>query len=313
MIKICKNYSKVVNAITHPFPHHADEVFATVMLAVLFPVNLFRTRDQDIIDNTDAIVYDAGFQFDPGKKRFDHHQKGFSEARADGTIYSSAGLIWHEYGVDIIKKIDESGEIDDEVAAKAASLVDESLIRGIDASDNGQLEENGLVSVSSVIASLNPLWDMDEDPDECFIEACSIAELILKRKIEEAISSVHGRKVVEKLIRDAKGTVITSDKFINGWVEMIAGSKEPQAKDLLYAIYPNTDGDEWCIQAIPPNAEKMIEQRKPFPENWRGLRGQEFAATSGVESAIFCHKAGFFAATRTKDDAIRLANIASTS
>ena len=84
MINIHKFYSEKINAITHVAPHHADEVFATVMLSVLFPVELLRTRDQEIIKNTKAIVYDVGGEFDPSKKRFDHHQKSFSEIRDDG-------------------------------------------------------------------------------------------------------------------------------------------------------------------------------------------------------------------------------------
>ena len=50
MINIHKFYSEKVNSITHVAPHHADEVFATAMLSVLFPVELFRTRDQEIIE-----------------------------------------------------------------------------------------------------------------------------------------------------------------------------------------------------------------------------------------------------------------------
>ena len=54
MVRVHKTYSKAVNAITHTPPHNADEVFATAMLAILFPVELYRTRDQAIIDSTDA-------------------------------------------------------------------------------------------------------------------------------------------------------------------------------------------------------------------------------------------------------------------
>ena len=77
MVRVHKTYSEAVNAVTHTAPHHADEVFATAMLAILFPMELFRTRDQNAISNTKAIVYDVGGEFDPARKRFDHHQKSF--------------------------------------------------------------------------------------------------------------------------------------------------------------------------------------------------------------------------------------------
>lgn len=95
-----------INAITHTPPHHADEVFATAMLAMVSNVELLRTRNPKLIENNpDAIVYDVGGKYDPESKRFDHHQRDFAEARPDGTPYSSAGLIWREYGSDIVKKL----------------------------------------------------------------------------------------------------------------------------------------------------------------------------------------------------------------
>ena len=123
MIEVLESFGPRVNAITHTAPHHADEVFATVMLAALSDVVLYRTRDKSIIDSSDAIVYDVGGEFDPKRKRFDHHQKNFSESRRDGIKYSSAGLIWREYGVEIVKKL--SGEL----RRSGLVLDDEEMIR----------------------------------------------------------------------------------------------------------------------------------------------------------------------------------------
>ena len=196
MINIHKFYSEKVNSITHVAPHHADEVFATAMLSVLFPVELFRTRDQEIIENTKAIVYDVGGEFDPIRKRFDHHQKSFSEIRDDGISYSSAGLIWREYGASIVKSMAKTRPIDGVMTAEVVSLVDEALIRGIDARDNGQGEKGDSMSVSSVISACNSLWDENEDADMCFLRACDLATAILVREIKVAISTVRGRKLV---------------------------------------------------------------------------------------------------------------------
>ena len=206
MINIHKFYSEKVNAITHVAPHHADEVFATAMLSILFPVELLRTRDQEIIKNTKAIVYDVGGEFDPIRKRFDHHQKSFSEIRDDGISYSSAGLIWREYGASIVKSIAKTGVIDDVMTAEVVSLVDEALIRGIDARDNGQGEKGDSMSVSSVISACNSLWDENEDADMCFLRACDLATAILVREIKVAISTVRGRKLVaDKISLSAVG------------------------------------------------------------------------------------------------------------
>lgn len=312
MVRVHKSYSKAVNAITHTAPHHADEVFATAMLAILFPVELHRTRDQAIIDSTNAIVYDVGGEFDPARRRFDHHQKSFSEIRPDGITYSSAGLIWREYGVEIIKKLGEDKEIDDEMALEVMSYVDNALIRGIDARDNGQGEKGDSMSVSSVISTFNALWDEDEDADACFVKACEIAGMILEREVKVAISSACGRKLIADQIKAADGAVLIMDKFIGGWLEEVVTSDDPKATNLLYAVFPAISGD-WNIQAIPPTIDDIMSQRKPFPEGWRGLRDEELVRASGVETAIFCHMAGFFAVAETKEDAISLAKKAVNS
>lgn len=306
MVRIHKIYSPAVNAITHTAPHHADEVFATAMLGFLFPVELYRTRNQTIINNTDAIVYDVGEKFAPNEKRFDHHQKSFSEVRPDGTFYSSVGLIWREYGIEIVRKIGKNKGIDDEMAAEVVSRVDSVLIRGIDAKDNGQAEIDDSMSISSLISMFNAIWDEDENVDDCFVKACEMAELILKREIKVAISSVCGRKLIANMIKASNGAVLIMDRFIGGWLEEVVSSDAPEAARLLYAVFPAVDGD-WNVQAIPPSADNMLAQRKAFPEEWRGLRDAELARVSGVKTAVFCHKAGFFAVARTKEGAIALA------
>lgn len=306
MVRVNKVYSETVNAITHTAPHHADEVFATAMLAVLFPVELFRTRNQSIINNADAIVYDVGGEFDPEKKRFDHHQKGFSEVRPDGITYASAGLIWREYGVKIVKKLGAAKGMDDEMALEVVSYIDNALIRGIDASDNGQGKKSDSMSVSSVISSYNALWDEEKDADSCFIKACEIASMILEREVEVAISSIYGQRLVKEQIEATEGTIIIMDKFIGGWLEAVLTSDSPKAANLLYAVFPAVDGN-WNVQAIPPTIDDRMAQRKAFPEGWRGLRDKELKKASGVETTVFCHAAGFFAVAETKEGAITLA------
>lgn len=312
MIRVHKTYDATVNALTHTAPHHADEVFATAMLAILFPVELHRTRDQAIIDSTNAIVYDVGGEFSPEKKRYDHHQKGFSEIRPDEITYSSAGLIWREYGVEIVKKLGENRGVDDEMAAKVVSRVDNALVRGIDARDNGQGEKGDSMSVSSVISTFNAIWDENEDADACFVKACEIAGMILEREVKVAISSACGRKLIADQIKTTDGAVLVMDKFIGGWLEEVVTSDDPKAANLLYAVFPAIGGD-WNVQAIPPTIKDMIAQRKPFPEDWRGLRDEELVRASGVETAIFCHTAGFFAVAKTKEGAISLAEKAVNS
>lgn len=306
MITIHKINTPIINAITHTAPHHADEVFATVLLSMLFPVHLLRTRDQYIIDGSDATVYDVGGVFDPTKRRFDHHQRDFVECRADGTKYSSVGLIWREYGLEIVKKLGGAREISDETVAMVVAEVDRTLIKGIDAGDNGQVGDGDYMSVSTAIMSFNSLWDSDEDSDKCFMKACEIARAILEREIKVATSSVYGRDEVRKMIQTTDSPVIVMDKLVDGWIDEVANPDNPKAKGLLYAVFPARDGD-WNVRAVPLTADEVMTQRKPFPEAWRGLRNRELVNITGVETAVFCHAAGFFAVAKTRADAIKLA------
>lgn len=313
IISAFRNEAIAQKVITHPAPHHADEVFATAMLGSIMSLDIMRTRDLALIDSTeDAIVYDVGGVFDPEKKRYDHHQRGFLEMRPDGTKYSSAGLIWREYGVQIVCEIGESKVVDLEMAKEVADRVDCNLVKGIDARDNGQSEETGAMSVSAVISSYNSFWDEDESDDESFLYALSIAGLILGREVLREISVVRGRRLAEEAIEASKGPIMVMDRFIGGWLEAVLGSDSPKATELLYAVFQGKDGN-WDVQAIPPSLENRMGQRKPFPEEWRGLRGEELAKASGVESAVFCHVAGFFAVAETKEDAILLAEKVSKS
>lgn len=208
-----------INAITHTPPHHADEVFATAMLAVVSNVELLRTRNPKLIeDNPDAIVYDVGGKYDPESKRFDHHQRGFTETRPDGTPYSSAGLIWREYGSDIVKKLGEDQQIsdDEEIVAKTVEHVDNDLIKDIDARDNGQAGTVEGASISSIIGNYNTRWDVDEDPNEEFLKACELAGNILERETLIAISRYRGRKIVANRIQQTSGKVLVLDQFVGG-------------------------------------------------------------------------------------------------
>ena len=208
--------------------------------------------------------------------------------------------------MEIIKKLGKAKGVDDEMALEVVSYVDNALVRGIDARDNGQGEKGDSMSVSSVISTYNTLWDEDEDADECFVKACEIAGMILEREIKVAISSIHGQKLVKEQIEVADSAVIIMEQFIGGWLEAVLTSDSPKVANLLYAVFPAVDGN-WNVQAIPPTINDMMTQRKPFPEGWRGLRDEELKKASGVETAVFCHTAGFFAVAKTKEGAIALA------
>jgi len=47
-----------------------------------------------------------------------------------------------------------------------------------------------------------------------------------------------------------------------------------------------------------------------FPESWAGKNGKELAEITGVEDAIFCHNARFICSAKSKEGAMKLAQMA---
>ena len=310
MVKVMKTCSKSVNVITHPAPHHADEVFAVAMLSfVLKDVRVFRTRDPEKIKkaNKNIIICDVGGKYDSDNNKFDHHQADFNETRPDGTLYAAAGLIWRKYGDTIVTKV---YPVDQATAIEIAEAIDNNFVKYIDSNDNGQSNSGDKTSISAIISSFNPMWDRNENPNLLFERAVRFARDVLRRTIESTASQIRGSRSVAELLNNysSNDPILILDKPIGGWLESVLNSKNPVVKGLLYCVFQSEENN-WCIRAIPPDTANPMQQRKPFPTPWRGLRGSELVEISGVETAKFCHRSGFFAAASTKDDAIKLAKL----
>ena len=83
---------------------------------------------------------------------------------------------------------------------------------------------------------------------------------------------------------------------------------EKKAKDILFVVFPSNRGG-YNVYAVPKEAGSF-ENRKSFPKEWAGLRDEKLQKITGVNSAAFCHIACFICTAKTKDDAIKLANLA---
>lgn len=297
-IKLTKNINEAT-AITHSGTFHADEVFASVILSKVID-NLVIARVSEVPDNVnDKIIYDIG-----GGK-FDHHQLGGNGQREDGTLYSSCGLIWKEYGKLLLKNrnyedIDELFEI-----------IDKDLIEYIDANDNGDFPNidtsYNFVHLSKLISEFNKKWNEDIDNDINFINALNFADIIFENKLKSVTSKLSARVIIENSIKDSNDNIMFLDKFAP-WEEFLLTSENPKAKDILFVIFPSNRGG-YGIRAVPKKL-KTFENRKDFPKEWAGLKDKELREITGVESATFCHNNRFISGAKTKEDAYKLAKLA---
>ena len=289
--------------VTHPSRFHADDLFAVTTVQAFLrargvadhDIEVVRTRDPDVIASGDYVL-DVGGEYDPERGRFDHHQEGGAGTHPEGVWYAAFGLTWDAFGVELAG------------SAEAAEEVRKRLVRTIDANDNGHtthtLTEYDIApyTVQSMFFSFGPSWqESDRSYDDAFFEAQPIAEQIVRREIEQARAIVHGRSKVEDRYRAAVDKRIIEMDRHYPYEYVLSEYDEP-----LYVIRPDPETETYKVEAIRAHPTGF-EVRKPFPDGWRGKRGQELAEVSGVADAVFCHNGGFLAVARSLEGARELA------
>src|SRR5215217_3746644 len=276
---------------THPGTFHADDVFAVAVLRLVHgPVEVVRTRDEAVQDACDARI-DVGGRHDPATGDFDHHQRGGAGERPNGIRLASFGLVWRAYGAQLAG------------GAEAAAAIDERLVQGVDANDTGQeisaplVDEVRPMTVSGVVAAMNPAWDeglTPEEEDARFVQAVDLAAGILERELAGAAAFARARGLVRDAIgRAGDPRVIELDRNMPWREAVITGAPEA-----LYVVYPKADG--WGMQAVPRELGAFAN-RRDLPAEWAGLSGEQLAAVTGVPDAIFCHSARFYVSARSRE------------
>ncbi len=288
--------------ITHNGSFHTDDIFAAAVLSIYLEskgekFEIIRTRDEEIIKTGDYI-FDVGGVYDAEKNRFDHHQTGGAGQNPHGLEYSSLGLVWEKFGADVAP-----GE-------QAAKIIEKKLCAPIDAWDNGQdlvesTQEVAPYYLQHIFYAMLPTWkESDQNLDEIFLECVALARTVLAREIVQARDMVEAEeKIIEVYQNSTDKKIIVLDKNYPFEYVLI---KYPEP---LFVVYPRKAGDSWGAKAVRKNP-KIFENRKNFPASWAGLRDLELQKISGVADAMFCHRALFTAVAKTKEGAIKLAQIA---
>lgn len=279
---------------THNGNFHADDVFGVAALKCIYPaITLIRTRDLEVIGKAD-IVLDVGGIYDAETDRFDHHQRGGAGARDNGIPYSSFGLIWKKYGLDICQG-------DKEVAQS----VDAGLVSVIDAIDCGYVEgvPQG-ISLSQTISMYNPTWQEDTHVDACFDKAVEFASHVLSRFIASAKGGIDAKSIVADAIKNAQDPRVIVLEQYTPWKKTV----HALSQEALYVVYPSQTG-QWRIQTVPVEPGSF-EDRKPLPATWAGLADEELQAVTGIHDAMFCHNGLFIAGTASFESTMKLAAMA---
>lgn len=274
---------KDASAWTHNGKFHADDVFSAALLLYLNPeIRIFRGN---------RVPEDfAGIVFDIGRGRYDHHQKD-SRIRENGIPYAAFGLLWEELGADIL------GE-------ELAEKFDESFVQPLDNNDNTG-EKNEL---ASLIGSFNPAWDSEDNNDEAFFQAVSVAGMILDHKFERYLGNERADQRVNELLKakEEQSLENTEDSRILVLPEFVPCQKRLSETQIAFVIFPSNRGG-YCIQ--PQKKEYSMNYKCSFPSEWLGLEGEELVQVTGLESASFCHKGGFLMTMGILEDALEACRI----
>lgn len=294
---------KEIKIVTHSGGFHPDDVFAAVVLVILFEnkfISLIikRSRDREVWKNADFLI-DVGGEYDPAHNRFDHHQIGGAGERGNGVPYASFGLVWKKFG----REVAGSSEV--------ADSVDGDLVQFIDAADNGVGELRPVTgsvypySISRAIFSLNPSWrEGRPDFDSAFGQAVNFAVPVLRRAIAETRDKIDGERVARVAYDEAsdKRLIILNHSY--SWDDLYRMFSEPLF--VVEPVFETADEVMWRLKTVRQNP-RSFENRKDLPAEWAGKRDAELAAVTGVPDAIFCHNRRFVAYAKTKEGAIALA------
>jgi len=277
-----------------------DDISAYAILMIYFEMRgetyeIIRSRDLEII-NTGDIVFDVGSEYDPTKNRYDHHQPNKAGARENGIEYSSIGLIWKHFGMEICR--------DDQ---KVWSAFDKKIVSAIDAIDNGitlshpARDDVHELVVSNLLYMYRPTWK--EDPNLADLNFQFVADH-MKQYIMRYLSVIHDivegeRKVRECFEKSDNKSIIELDQQYP-WYDVLIPLDEPRV-----VIYPRTDST-WAARCVP-SKEEFFHTRVIFPSEWGGLKDESLSKVSGVPNVVFCHVNGFIAVAKTLEGARSLA------
>jgi len=298
--------NQIKKLITHNGSFHADDIFACATLSLMLEragekFEVIRTRDEEIIKTGD-YVFDVGGIYDADKNRFDHHQIGGAGKHQDPQTdieYAAFGLVWEKFGEEL------SG------SKEVALLIDKKIAQPIDAGDNGidlvkSINEVKPYFLQTLFRSFRPSWKNanEETLFTGFMQSVEIAKGILLREIASAQDAIEAEGKILNCYKNTedKKIIILDQKY--PWEEQLYKYPEP-----IFVIFPRLNDNLWSVEGVFADFP-AFDRRKKFPATWAGLRNEELQKVTGVPEAVFCHRGLFMAVAKSKEGAIKLAQIA---
>ena len=270
-------YKKVV---FHAGTFHADEVYATAYLMILYdffdlPFPKWERKNvisPEMTEENGYLVYDIG------GGRFDHHfAEEQKQRREDGTPYAAFGLIVREFHEGFFTK-------------EEYEAFDTSWVKAIDLNDN-----TGCGNLAAFeIKCMNPTWDSpDNNTDIRVFNAISKARDTLGYIIEHVRADYRARECAETAVDIADGCV-----YLEHYAPI---SKYIASKDgiAFFGFPSNREIGKYSITSVKlKGVNKAL-----FPKEFRGFsaKAPNFAQTNYNTGLSFVHPNGFMATFDNKE------------
>lgn len=288
--------NNIITVGTHNGIFHQDEVVTVALLSILHDNKIVvkRTRDINILCACDYVV-------DVGGGDFDHHMSGGNGIRKNTTPYASAGLVWKRFSKEILTIYN----CPEKLICDISERIDENIIEDVDKIDNGILAH----SLFDFVPLYIPNWDEDFNKvDKSFNQALTLTIQILSTAIQKEIASARSCMLLEELIENNNSHVLEIPSQYIDWKTSVIKANNTKYTSIDFVIFPYPNGG-YAAQAVPPSINEPFKQRVPFPKEWAGLT-TTLPKVSGIDTATFCHNNLFFARADTKEDVIKLCDIA---
>ncbi len=309
---------------THTGGFHSDEALAIAMLKLLpdfRKLPIVRSRNK-IFWKAATVVVDVSGEYSKEKNIFDHHQKDYDQYYPGRTTtkLSAAGLIYRDFGKELVKTIAEGTGIsaneinfeDDATLIKILPQLYANFIEEVDANDTGVdiADDYKYVSRSMLeyrVRKWKPTWQKQasaEEESSGFKYAMSMSAVEFYEQAKYFLHEQYpARKIVDQAQIEGRVMVLSANcPYADHLFAIEEEKKTPENEKVLYVVVGS--GNKWKVEARPFKlGSYRLKARVPEKEALEQKVGE------GI--VMFVHPAGFTSQSLTgKEGAMAMAKAA---
>ena len=247
------------------------------------PSVVVRTRDASLLKaaraNPYVFVVEVGGDYTAEHLNLDHHQTSMRKTWADGTPFSSTGLVW---------KWLESKNLLASLPADIHQEIEDKVIKALDSHDNGLLT----FGPASQLAAYNRASDNPDEQYHQFAKAKQVMSDLLENSIYSAELKLEAKQILSKGWEKAQSFGDTHVLLRNHISYHDCGTllKEISNGKADMVVIPG-QGNRFSLISTPKDTAFSI--KTPCPADWRGKMDQPLNIGGKNIMLRFAHKSGF--------------------